>query len=67
MITVSVCVHGGGVGGGGGGWGEKETDTNGLGADNPSCYPKAEVETTPPGFLLPIFIYMMWYSIIKKG
>ena len=20
-----------------------------LGADNPSCYPKAEVETTPPG------------------
>ena len=56
-----MCVCGGGGGGGEervGGKRERERPIC-LGADNPSYYPKAEVETTPPGLFLSNFIYML--------
>ena len=41
----------------GGGGGE---ELSVLEADNSSCHPKAEVETTPHGFFFPIFVYIVF-------
>ena len=42
-VFVYLCWGGGGGGGGGGVWLKKQVPIY-LGADNPSCYPKAVVE-----------------------
>ena len=42
-MCLCICVGGGGGGGGGGVWLKRQVPIY-LGADNPSCYPKAVVE-----------------------
>ena len=51
--------------GGGGGGGETERPIC-IGADKPSCYPKAEVETIQPGlFSSYIYIYIYIYVVFN--